>query len=122
RPAPCGPRLRSLPRRPGRRPRAPRRRGPGSRAVRALRGVKICVIGSGGREMVLRDVLGRTAAIIESPDDADLVVVGPEQPLVDGLADELRSRGLLVFGPGADGARLEGSKAWMKQALVDAGG
>ena len=53
--------------------------------------------------------------------DADLFVVGPEAPLVDGLADRLRAQGKLVFGPGADGARLEGSKAWMKELLVDAG-
>ena len=52
--------------------------------------------------------------------DADLFVVGPEQPLVDGLADRLRARGALVFGPGEDGARLEGSKAWMKRALAEA--
>jgi phosphoribosylamine--glycine ligase len=45
----------------------------------------------------------------------DLVVVGPEQPLVDGLADKLRARGVAVFGPGAAGARLEGSKAFSKQ-------
>src|SRR5690606_26575547 len=51
----------------------------------------------------------------------DLVVVGPEAPLVDGLADRLRARGVPVFGPGADGARLEGSKAYMKAVLVDAG-
>src|SRR5205085_9819909 len=43
------------------------------------------------------------------------------QPLVDGLADRLRAAGRLVFGPGADGAQLEGSKAWMKQLLADAG-
>jgi phosphoribosylamine--glycine ligase len=49
--------------------------------------------------------------------DADLFVVGPEAPLVDGLADRLRAKGRLVFGPGADGARLEGSKAWMKEVL-----
>jgi phosphoribosylamine--glycine ligase len=53
--------------------------------------------------------------------DADLFVIGPEAPLVDGLADRLRAQGELVFGPGADGARLEGSKAWMKQLLADAG-
>jgi phosphoribosylamine--glycine ligase len=53
--------------------------------------------------------------------DADLYVIGPEQPLVDGLADRLRAEGKLVFGPGADGARLEGSKAWMKEVLRDAG-
>ena len=48
-------------------------------------------------------------------------MIGPEVPLVDGLADRLRARGALVFGPGADGARLEGSKAWMKEVLVAAG-
>ncbi len=41
---------------------------------------------------------------------ADLFVIGPEQPLVDGLADRLRAEGRLVFGPGADGARLEGPR------------
>ena len=43
-----------------------------------------------------------------------LVVVGPEAPLVAGLADELRALGLPVFGPSAAAARLEGSKAYMK--------
>jgi phosphoribosylamine--glycine ligase len=45
----------------------------------------------------------------------ELVVVGPEAPLVDGLADKLRARGVAVFGPGAAGARLEGSKVFSKQ-------
>ncbi|HEU4356751.1 MAG TPA: phosphoribosylamine--glycine ligase [Actinomycetota bacterium] len=45
---------------------------------------------------------------------ADLVVVGPEAPLVAGLADELRRRRLPVFGPTSAGARLEASKAWTK--------
>lgn len=53
--------------------------------------------------------------------EADLVVIGPEQPLVDGLADRLRALGRRVVGPGADGARLEGSKAWMKEVLAAAG-
>ncbi len=53
--------------------------------------------------------------------DADLFVIGPEQPLVDGLADKLRADRRLVFGPGADGARLEGSKAFMKMVLAEAG-
>jgi phosphoribosylamine--glycine ligase len=44
----------------------------------------------------------------------DLTVVGPEGPLVAGLADELSARGHPVFGPSAEGARLEGSKAWAK--------
>jgi phosphoribosylamine--glycine ligase len=51
---------------------------------------------------------------------ADLYVIGPEQPLVEGLADRLRADRRLVFGPGADGARLEGSKAFMKNLLAEA--
>ncbi len=47
----------------------------------------------------------------------DLVVVGPEAPLVAGLADRVRAIGIPVFGPGADAARLEGSKAWSKQVM-----
>ena len=43
-----------------------------------------------------------------------LVVIGPEQPLVDGLADSLRGEGIPVFGPGKDAARLEGSKGFTK--------
>ncbi len=44
----------------------------------------------------------------------DLTVIGPEGPLVAGLADRLRERGRLAFGPGAAGARIEGSKAWAR--------
>jgi phosphoribosylamine--glycine ligase len=47
----------------------------------------------------------------------DLVVVGPEAPLVAGLADELRQRGIAVFGPGAGAARIEGSKAFSKEVM-----
>ena len=51
----------------------------------------------------------------------DLVVVGPEIPLVLGLADELRQIGIATFGPGAAAAKMEGSKAFTKQ-LLDAAG
>jgi phosphoribosylamine---glycine ligase len=51
----------------------------------------------------------------------DLVVVGPEAPLVAGLADELRRRGIAVFGPGAAAARIEGSKAFSKDVMDAAG-
>jgi phosphoribosylamine---glycine ligase len=47
----------------------------------------------------------------------DLTIVGPEAPLIDGLADRLRRAGKLVFGPGAAAARLEGSKAWAKDLM-----
>ncbi len=99
--------------------------------------VRVCVVGSGGREAALADVLGRDATeVLVSPGnpliegsvdippedlDADLFVIGPEAPLVDGLADRLRAEGQLVFGPGVDGAQLEGSKAYMKGLLAEAG-
>lgn len=98
--------------------------------------MRVCVVGGGGREHALADVLGRSADVVVTPGnpgipgsvatppeevDADLFVVGPEVPLVDGLADRLRSGGRVVFGPGADGARLEGSKAWMKDLVAAAG-
>ncbi len=47
----------------------------------------------------------------------DLVVVGPEQPLVEGIADRLRGEGIAVFGPSAEAARLEGSKAFAKDFM-----
>ena len=48
----------------------------------------------------------------------DLTVIGPELPLVLGLADELRSRGFAVVGPGREAARLEGSKVFAKEFLA----
>ncbi|HZD66140.1 MAG TPA: phosphoribosylamine--glycine ligase [Acidimicrobiales bacterium] len=102
--------------------------------------MRVCVVGGGGREHALGLALAQTADVVACPGNpgmaaagitctpappeevvADLVVVGPEAPLVAGLADRLRAKGRLVVGPGADGARLEGSKAWMKQVLVEAG-
>ncbi|ABD13716.1 phosphoribosylamine--glycine ligase [Frankia casuarinae] len=52
---------------------------------------------------------------------ADLTVIGPEMPLVTGAADEIRARGLAVFGPSAAAARLEGSKAFAKEVMRAAG-
>jgi phosphoribosylamine--glycine ligase len=105
--------------------------------------MKILVVGSGGREhaLVWRLVQsghtvtaapgnpGMAAIATCVPDvkvddhagiarlgaDVDLVVVGPEAPLVAGLADSLRAANILTFGPSAAGARLEGSKAFSKQ-------
>jgi phosphoribosylamine--glycine ligase len=97
--------------------------------------MRVCVVGNGGREHALADVLLRSADVVVTPGnagipgstnappeelDADLFVIGPEAALVDGLADRLRAQGKLVFGPGADGARLEGSKTWMKELLAEA--
>jgi phosphoribosylamine--glycine ligase len=53
--------------------------------------------------------------------DADLVVVGPEAPLVAGVADELRHSGIAVFGPSAAAARIEGSKSFAKDVMRAAG-
>lgn len=104
---------------------------------------KILVVGSGGREHALcwrarfeghevhatpgSDAIAseatRHAVAMDDPDalvalagreQVDLVVIGPEQPLVDGLADRMREAGLLVFGPSAAAAELEGSKAAAK--------
>ena len=52
---------------------------------------------------------------------ADLVVIGPEAPLVAGVADELRHAGIAVFGPGAEAARIEGSKSFAKEVMRAAG-
>ncbi|MFE7214243.1 phosphoribosylamine--glycine ligase [Streptomyces sp. NPDC001698] len=52
---------------------------------------------------------------------ADLVVVGPEAPLVAGVADALREAGVPVFGPSKEAARLEGSKAFAKDVMAGAG-
>ena len=52
---------------------------------------------------------------------ADLVVVGPEVPLVAGVADALRAAGIACFGPSAQAAQIEGSKSFAKQVMREAG-
>lgn len=52
---------------------------------------------------------------------ADLVVIGPEVPLVLGVADALRAAGIVCFGPSKDAARIEGSKAFAKEVMAAAG-
>jgi phosphoribosylamine---glycine ligase len=63
------------------------------------------------------------AALVKlaADEQVELVVVGPEAPLVDGLADELALAGIPCFGPRAAGARLEGSKAFCKEIMEAAG-
>jgi len=108
--------------------------------------LKILVLGAGGREHALAWRLGQDGhtvqllpgnggtaaagnlagtledhgAIADSVRHGgfDLVVVGPEAPLVAGLADRLRALGVAVFGPGAAGARLEGSKIFCKDFFL----
>jgi phosphoribosylamine---glycine ligase len=67
------------------------------------------------------DVLDGTAmADLATELGVDLVVVGPEAPLVAGVADALRNKGFACFGPGAAAARIEGSKAFAKEIMAAA--
>ncbi|MDB4957262.1 MAG: Phosphoribosylamine--glycine ligase [Myxococcales bacterium] len=80
----------------------------------------IAAPGNPGIEQIARCIgvgVGEIEKLVELAvtEHAELVVVGPEMPLVAGLADRLRERGIVTFGPGADGARLEGSKVFSKQ-------
>ena len=107
--------------------------------------MNVLIIGSGGREHALAWKLGQSprvdkvavapgnggtpgnvaldatdqAAVVRwcRDDRVDLVVIGPEGPLTAGLADDLRAAGIRVFGPGRDGARLEGSKVFAKEFM-----
>ena len=107
--------------------------------------MNVLIIGSGGREHALAWKLGlspRVDKVAVAPgnggtpnnvalnvedhaqvvrwcrdDRVDLVVIGPEGPLTAGLADDLRAAGFRVFGPGRDGARLEGSKIFAKEFM-----
>ncbi|WP_298458552.1 phosphoribosylamine--glycine ligase [uncultured Cellulomonas sp.] len=64
---------------------------------------------------------GAAVAALATELGADLVVVGPEAPLVAGVADAVRDAGIACFGPGAEAAALEGSKAFAKEVMAAAG-
>ncbi|HVW79574.1 MAG TPA: phosphoribosylamine--glycine ligase [Mycobacteriales bacterium] len=109
--------------------------------------MRVLVIGSGGREHALclalsqdssvealfcapgNPGIGKVARLLPGGDwlaaahiaAADLVVIGPEAPLVAGVADDLRAAGFDVFGPSAAAAQLEGSKAFAKEVMLAAG-
>jgi hypothetical protein len=83
----------------------------------------VCAPGNAGTAGVARNVpvaaddLDGLVALARE-ERADLVVVGPEDPLCAGLADRMREAGLSVFGPGRAGAELEGSKVAAKEFLM----
>ncbi|MFC4464892.1 phosphoribosylamine--glycine ligase [Streptomyces xiangluensis] len=64
---------------------------------------------------------GKAVAALATELDADLVVVGPEAPLVAGVADAVRDAGIPAFGPSKEAAQLEGSKAFAKEVMAAAG-
>ncbi|MCX5585888.1 phosphoribosylamine--glycine ligase [Streptomyces erythrochromogenes] len=64
---------------------------------------------------------GEAVAALATGLGADLVVVGPEAPLVAGVGDAVRAAGIPVFGPSAEAAQLEGSKAFAKDVMAAAG-
>ena len=82
-----------------------------------------CIPGNGGTASVAENIPGIDICDAEAlcgfaRDRAiDLVVIGPEAPLVAGVADVLREAGIAVFGPDAQGAQLEGSKTYAKQFM-----
>ena len=111
--------------------------------------MRILIVGGGGREHALAWKLAQEVEVFAAPGNpgmaeecdtfptsasdhqgraelarrlqADLVLVGPEDPLIAGIGDRLRGAGIHVFGPGADGAQLEGSKAFSKELMREAG-
>ena len=79
--------------------------------------------GIGADARLLAIDVGDLAALADAAEQegCDLVVIGPEGPLVAGLADELAARGIAAFGPSAAAARLEGSKEFAKEVMQAAG-
>ncbi len=125
---------------------------PGQARNDKLSGVRVLVIGSGGREHALARALAADPAVAQlhaAPGNpgiaalaeqhqvvatdpvavadlaawlrADLVVVGPEAPLVAGVADAVRAAGVRCFGPGQGAAMIEGSKSFAKDVMMAAG-
>ena len=85
-----------------------------------------CLPGNAGTASVATNLPGSASdldAIVKTAQEhaIDLVVVGPEDPLVLGLVDRLRAVGIAAFGPDKVGAQLEGSKAFSKQLMAEAG-
>ncbi len=88
-------------------------------------GTLYCAPGNGGMadmaENIALDMADHAAVIKLCQDKAiDLVVIGPEAPLVAGLADDLSAANIAAFGPGAEAAKLEGSKGYTKDMCAEA--
>ncbi|MBY6683381.1 phosphoribosylamine--glycine ligase [Rhodococcus sp. BP-316] len=86
----------------------------------------MCAPGNAGIETVAQtypvDVASGEAVVsLARERGADLVVIGPEVPLVLGVADAVRAAGIACFGPSAAAARIEGSKAFAKDVMASAG-
>ncbi len=88
----------------------------------------MCIPGNGGtatlpgcRNMGLSLSDFEGIARVALVNNLSLVVVGPEQPLADGITDYLQQQGLKVFGPSQAGAQIEASKAWAKDLMMEAG-
>jgi len=86
----------------------------------------VCAPGNAGTARIAENAAldpssGADVAAFCRREEIDLVIVGPEAPLVAGVADRLRAEGVAVFGPGAEGARLEGSKVRAKEIMREAG-
>ncbi|RKS75687.1 phosphoribosylamine--glycine ligase [Motilibacter peucedani] len=73
-----------------------------------------------GRTVPVDPLDGPAVAALAAAKEVDLVVVGPEGPLVAGVADAVRAQGIACFGPSARAARLEGSKAFAKEVMAAA--
>jgi len=91
-----------------------------------LKPAVFCAPGNGGTAEIAENVyinVGDFKEVLNfvGKNSIDLVIVGPEAPLVDGLADVLTSNGCLVFGPGKQAANIEGSKAFAMQLMLDCG-
>ncbi len=87
----------------------------------------VCIPGNGGtallsgcRNVAMSVTEAEGIARCALVNNMAFVVVGPEQPLAEGLADALRAQGIKVFGPNQDGAQIESSKAWAKALMAEA--
>ncbi len=87
----------------------------------------VCIPGNGGtamlagcRNVAMAEIEAEGIARCALVNNMSFVLIGPEQPLAEGLADALRAQKIQVFGPGKQGAQIEASKAWAKDLMAEA--